>query len=58
MSGRFLDSSAVAKFYHLESGSALVEQVVLDPAASILISRLSVVEVQSVFAGKIRSRAI
>jgi hypothetical protein len=39
-------------------GSAIVEQIVLDPAASILISRLSVVEMQSVFAGKVRSGAI
>ena len=30
----------------------------MDPAAGILISRLSVVEVQSVFAGKVRSGAI
>ena len=58
MASRFLDSSAVAKFYHPELGSAVVEQIVLDPAASILISRLSVVEVQSVFAGKVRSGAI
>lgn len=58
MPGRFLDSSAVAKFYHPESGSAVVEQMVLDPAAGILISRLSVVEIQSVFAGKVRCGAI
>ena len=58
MAGRILDSSAVAKFYHPELGSAVVEQIVLDPAASILISRLSVVEMQSVFAGKVRSGAI
>jgi predicted nucleic acid-binding protein len=58
MAGRFLDSSAVAKFYHAEVGSAAVEQIVLDPAASILISRLSVVEVQSVFAGKVRAGVI
>jgi predicted nucleic acid-binding protein len=58
MAGRFLDSSAVAKFYHPELGSGAVEQIVQDPAASILISRLSVVEIQSVFAGKIRSGVI
>lgn len=58
MAGRFLDSSAVAKYYHPELGSAVVEQVVRDPVASILISRLSTVEVQSVFAGKVRSGAI
>ncbi len=58
MPGRFLDSSAVAKFYHPELGSSVVEQIVLDATCSILISRLSVVEVQSVFAGKVRSGAI
>ncbi len=58
MPGRFLDSSALAKFYHPELGSAIIDRIVLDPAASILISRLSVVEVQSVFAGKVRSGAI
>jgi len=35
MAGRFLDSSAVAKFYHAEVGSAAVEQIVLDVTASI-----------------------
>jgi hypothetical protein len=39
MAGCFLDSGAVAKFYHEEAGSAAVEQVVQDSAASILISR-------------------
>src|SRR5437879_5626208 len=58
MAGHFLDSSAVAKFYHAEVGSAAVEQIVLEPAASILISRLSMVEVRSVFAGKVRSGVI
>ena len=58
MPGRFLDSSAVAKFYHPELGSAIIDQIVQDPAASILISRLSVIEVQSVFTGKVRSGAI
>jgi predicted nucleic acid-binding protein len=58
MAGRFLDSSAVAKFYRPELGSPFVEQIVLDSAPRIFISRLSVVEVQSVFAGKVRSGAI
>jgi hypothetical protein len=41
MAGHFLDSSALAKFYHTEVGSAGVEQIVLDPAASILAFRSS-----------------
>ena len=44
MAGRFLDSSAVANFYHAEAASAAVDQNVPDPAAGMLISRLSVVE--------------
>ena len=58
MAGYFLDSSALAKLYHLEAGSAAVEQMVLRSAATILVSRLSVVELQSVFAGKVRSGVI
>ncbi|MBI4874348.1 MAG: type II toxin-antitoxin system VapC family toxin [Acidobacteria bacterium] len=58
MAGYFLDSSALAKLYHAEVGSAAVEQMVPHSAAAILISRLSVVEVQFVFAGKIRSGMI
>jgi predicted nucleic acid-binding protein len=58
VAGYFLDSSALAKVYHAEVGSAVVEELVLSPAATILISRLSVVEVQSAFAGKVRAGVI
>lgn len=58
MASCFLDSSALAKLCHAEVGSAAVGQMVLRSAATILISRLSVVEVQSAFAGKVRSGAI
>jgi len=54
----FLDSSALAKLYHEEVGSAVVEQLALNAAASVLISRLSVVEVRSAFAGKVRAGVI
>jgi predicted nucleic acid-binding protein len=54
----FLDSSALAKLYHAEVGSAVVEELVLSATATILISRLSVVEVQSAFAGKVRAGVI
>ena len=53
MAGYFLDSSALAKLYHAEVGSAAVEQMVLLSAATILISGLSVVEVQSALSGKV-----
>ena len=58
MAGLFLDTSALAKLYHAEAGSAFVEDMVLRSGATIMISRLSVVEVQSVFARKVRSGAI
>ena len=58
MAGHLLDSSALAKLYHAEVGSAAVEELVLRSAATILISRLSVVEVQSAFSGKVRSGVI
>jgi PIN domain nuclease of toxin-antitoxin system len=51
VAGYFLDSSAVAKVYHTEAGSPAVEKLVWGSPAAILISRLSVVEVQSSFAG-------
>jgi len=58
MAGCFLDSSALAKLYHAEVGSTAVEQVVLHSDAIVLVSRLSVVEVQSAFAGKVRAGVI
>jgi len=54
----FLDSSAVAKLYHAEVGSVAVEDLVLHSGATILISRLSMVEVLSAFAGKVRAGVI
>jgi predicted nucleic acid-binding protein len=58
MAAHFLDSSAVAKLYHAEVGSAVVEELVLSATATVLVSRLSVVEVQSAFAGKVRAGVI
>jgi predicted nucleic acid-binding protein len=58
VAGYFLDSSALVKVYHAEAGSAAVEELALGSAVTILISRLSVVEVQSAFAGKVRAGVI
>ena len=55
MSGSFIDTSAVAKHYHLEPGSAEVDLLWNDPGSSLFISRLGVVEAVSVFAGKVRT---
>jgi hypothetical protein len=58
MPGYFFDSIALGKRYHPEVGTARVEALFQAPQPSRFISRLSVVELQSVFAGKVRTRAI
>lgn len=54
----FLDTSALAKLYHREIGSELVERIVEESAGACFISRLCVVEMHSVLALKERSGAI
>lgn len=54
----FLDTSALAKLYHREIGSELVERIVEQSAGTCFISRLCVVEMHSVLALKERSGAI
>ncbi|MEK7409067.1 MAG: type II toxin-antitoxin system VapC family toxin [Acidobacteriota bacterium] len=58
MATYFFDSSALTKFYHQELGSAKVQSIFSEPGRRILISRLTSVEMQSVFAGKVRTHAI
>src|SRR5216683_3350925 len=58
MSGTFLDTSALVKHYHAEAGSAEVDRLWNDPATSLLVSRLSVPEIVSAFAGKVRTGEI
>jgi predicted nucleic acid-binding protein len=55
LAGYFLDSSVVAKIYHEEVGTPEVERLFLQPDTALFISRLTLVEVQSVFAGKVRT---
>ncbi len=54
----FLDTSALAKYYHQEVGTNVVEQVLHHPASSIFISRLTTVELHSVFARRVRTQAL
>lgn len=54
----FLDTSALAKLYHGEAGSEYVRRILADPACRSLISRLSFVEMESVFAIKTRTGEI
>jgi predicted nucleic acid-binding protein len=53
-----LDTSALAKVYRDESGSAFVRGIVSPEANTILLSRLSVVEMRSALAGGLRAGEI
>jgi hypothetical protein len=54
----FSDSSALAKRYHPEIGTAKVLAIFGEPGREVRISRLSFLEIQSVFAMKVRSGVI
>ena len=58
MAGHYFDSGALVKLYHLETGTAEVDEIVTAPANVIRISRLTVAELTSAFAGKVRTGAI
>jgi predicted nucleic acid-binding protein len=58
MAGDFLDTSALAKRYHAELGTSVVDEVWHNGERSLLISRLSVLEIISAFAGKVRAGLI
>ena len=55
MPGYFLDTSAFAKLYHRETGSDYVERLVALPGSTSVVSRLALVEIEAVFAIKIRT---
>ncbi|MEP6535355.1 MAG: type II toxin-antitoxin system VapC family toxin [Bryobacteraceae bacterium] len=54
----FFDSSALAKRYHPEIGTSKVDQIVQEASSLIRISRLTVVELTSVLAIKVRTQVI
>jgi predicted nucleic acid-binding protein len=54
----FFDSSALAKIYHPELGTDEVTRIFSEPDRRINISRLTLVEIQSVFAIKVRTGEI
>ena len=58
MAGYFLDTSALAKLYHEELGSDYVESILNQPGSKGIVSRLSLVEMESVFAIKVRTGAL
>ncbi len=58
MAAFFFDSSALAKRYHVESGTAAVLAIFDLEESRIFVSRLSLVEIRSAFAIKVRPGAI
>ena len=54
MPGYFFDTSAVSKHYHEEPGTEKVDELLAVAGSSHVISRLSVIELHSVFAKKVR----
>ncbi len=58
MTGYFFDTSALAKFYHPEVGTPEIDAIVNSVGAAIRISRLTEVELTSVFAIKVRTQFI
>ena len=55
MASYFFDSSALAKAYRQEAGTARVAGILAETASQFFISSLTAVEFQSVFAQKVRS---
>ncbi len=55
MASRFIDTSALAKLYHEEAGSDFMVRIGSETGSQHWISRLSVAEMESVFAGRVRS---
>lgn len=58
MPGYFVDTSALAKVYHREVGSERMEALIEAPGNRLIISQLSLVEIESVFATKVRTGVI
>ena len=58
MASFYLDSSALAKVFHTEAGSAVVRELVFSSTSTSFISRLSVAEIKPLFAGKVRAGVI
>jgi predicted nucleic acid-binding protein len=55
MPDHFFDTSAISKHYHTETGTATVDALLAAAGASQVVSRLTVVELYSVFAKKVRT---
>ena len=58
MASYFFDTSALAKLYDLEVGTPAVDWIFQNPSSKVRISRLTAVEIPSVFAIKVRTGII
>jgi predicted nucleic acid-binding protein len=58
LAGYFFDSSALVKLYHPEGGTPAVDQIVNAADNLVRISRLTVAELTSAFAIKVRTQSI
>ncbi len=58
MAGLFFDSSALVKLYHPEAGTPAVDQIVDATDNLVLVSRLTLAELTSAFAIKVRTQSI
>jgi predicted nucleic acid-binding protein len=58
LAGHFFDSSALVKLYHPEAGTQAVDQIVNAPENLVLVSRLTLAELTSAFAIKVRTQSI
>ena len=58
MPNYFIDTSALAKRYHKEKGSDGMDRILEQPGSRSLISHLAIVELESVFAIKMRTGEI
>src|SRR5262249_33600321 len=55
MAAHLFDTSALVKYYHTEIGSQRVIDLVDDPKNVLFISRLTIIEIHSVFAKRVRN---
>ena len=58
MAGYFFDTSALVKLYHPEAGTPAVDQIVNAVGNFVRVSRLTVAELTSAFAIKVRTGSI
>jgi predicted nucleic acid-binding protein len=55
MSRLYFDTSSLVKNYHVEAGTAIVQQLLAHANAEFFISRLAAVEILSAFARKVQA---